>query len=260
MSPPHPPPCPLLFLQLLSVPSLCARSSLEAERALPCPVHLAVRPGPLTRRSQRPAPGPCAVLPCAGRGSTLSVPHPEHTAEGFPGEQGPRSESGLPEPHLLLQPTCAWTPCWWPRTGPFSSAHPLPMVRTRGHPQELCPSTDPQGWGKTQNLVLSLLGTCDTFFLAPEVAERELVTEKVTGTFPSLPAASCPIPLVVPPSAQRAWGWGVRHGPRTGTQRVSGSLPQCRSHLPNPGLGRTHLAGVFLGWLEWGFCKDRSRQ
>lgn len=64
----------------------------------------------------------------------------------------------------------------------------------------------------------SLLGACNSFFLAPEAAEQRLVTEKVTGApdpsqtlphpFPSL----LPPPSVLPtPSVQSTRGVGEKH-------------------------------------------------
>lgn len=82
----------------------------------------------------------------------------------------------------------------------FSCSLPMPGLRAggRGRGRALQPTScqwcvhgitlrscapppTPKPEKRTQNLGFSPLGAYDTFFLAPEVAEQELVTEKVTG-------------------------------------------------------------------------------
>ncbi|GAB1292845.1 Kinase non-catalytic C-lobe domain-containing protein 1 [Apodemus speciosus] len=77
------------------------------------------------------------------------------------------------------QLACAWTTCWWLRTGLCSSDHPLPMVHTRvtlggGEPERI-----PQD-GKNNQNVVAFLGAYNSLFLAPEVSEEKLVTEKAS--------------------------------------------------------------------------------
>lgn len=86
----------------------------------------------------------------------------------------------------LLQPACAWTTCWWLRTGLCSSDHPLPMVHT-GHSRGQRTRAACQG-GKENQTVVALLGSYNSLFLAPEVSEEKLVTEKVSES-PLAPSA-----------------------------------------------------------------------
>lgn len=158
-----------------------------------------------------------------GWGAAQREPPPPASA-GFLGEQC--SHVSHPDPHRLLQPACAWTPCWWPRTGPCSSAHPPPTVCTGVALRSCALPRTPKPGKRTLNWGFSLLGTYDSFFLAPEVAEQELVTEKASGRPLSLPTPTAPM---VPPSAQSR-GWGRRCGPSTGPRRGR-ALPQCSGHL-----------------------------
>ena len=167
------------------------------------------------------------------------MPHPEHTTAGFPGEPGPHGESGHPDPT-------------------FSCSIPVPGLRAGGRgrgrslrptPCQWCvrgdtlrscaPPQTPKAERETKSLGLSLSGTYDTFFLAPEVADQELVTEKVTGAFPSLPRASCPTPSVAPPSAQRAGVGGEEWAPH----RDSGGVRE-----PSPSAAVASPALALLAW------------
>ena len=76
-------------------------------------------------------------------------------------------------------------------------------------------------------LGFSLSGAYNSFFLAPEVAEQKLMTEKVPGPSPPLPVAPYPTPWCPrPPSREpeRGRGWG-EDGPSIRTQRSQGDPP-----------------------------------
>lgn len=76
-------------------------------------------------------------------------------------------------------------------------------------------------------LGFSVSGAYNSFFLAPEVAEQKLMTEKVPGPSPPLPVAPCPAPWCPrPPSREpEVGGGGERMGPASGLSRVKASPP-----------------------------------
>lgn len=202
-----------------------------------------------SEKKQCTSPGPWAPWGGGRRRGEGCPPRP--ASAGFLGER--RSHRSLPDPHRLLQPACAWTPCWWPRTEPCSSAQPPPTVCTRVALRSCALPRTPKAGKRTQNRGFSPLGTYDSFFLAPEVAEQEVVTEKASGRpRPSLPPSGRPrpssprqrAPLALPtpqhhgtPSAQSR-GWGGGAGPAQGPGEAGPSRSAAvtsRAWLSRPG-------------------------
>lgn len=79
-------------------------------------------------------------------------------------------------------------------------------------------------------LCFSLLGTYSAFFLAPEVAEQKLVTEKVSAPPPFPVAPAYPPSDATPPVQRSCGGWWERHG-----LRGSWVDPKCSSYDQTPG-------------------------
>lgn len=208
-----------------------------------------------SEKKQCTSPGPWAPWGGGRRRGEGCAPRP--ASAGFLGER--RSHRSLPDPHRLLQPACAWTPCWWPRTEPCSSAQPPPTVCTRVALRSCALPRTPKAGKRTQNRGFSPLGTYDSFFLAPEVAEQEVVTEKASGRpRPSLPPSGRPRPSLPPsttvPLLPRAGVGGEARAQRRAQERQGPPAVQRSPPEPgSPGQGGLHLAsaspGVTGAWL-----------